>query len=223
MRRKKDGNKHHNEWTRKNREKNKDNPNSYQNRKAAEIKAYKKEWHAKNREENNRKAMEAYRKRPRDEMNKKARAQRQRNLESYRKREREYVRERRKNDRQYRLLCNLRSRVMCAVKNRSESTKSLLGCSIPEFEKYIESQFTPEMNWSNYGKYWEIDHIKPCCSFDLEDEAQQKQCFHWSNCRPLSGVANRAKIAQDKANHRKHKMVNQEPVDSAREIAEETI
>lgn len=32
---------------------------------------------------------------------------------------------------------------------------------------------------------WEVDHIRPCASFDLTDTGQQKECFHWTNLQPL--------------------------------------
>ena len=40
------------------------------------------------------------------------------------------------------------------------------------------------MTWDNYGE-WHIDHIKPCCGFDLTDFEQQKKCFHYTNLQPL--------------------------------------
>ena len=42
------------------------------------------------------------------------------------------------------------------------------------------------MNWSNWNKEgWHIDHIKPCYSFNLSNPEQQKECFHYTNLRPL--------------------------------------
>jgi hypothetical protein len=64
-------------------------------------------------------------------------------------------------------------------------TELLLGCSFNDCKQYLEQQFKPEMNWGNHGIIWEIDHIKPCDSFDLTDIEQQKQCFHYSNLQPL--------------------------------------
>jgi hypothetical protein len=41
------------------------------------------------------------------------------------------------------------------------------------------------MTWENHGMVWEIDHIKPCSSFDLTDLKQQQECFHFLNQQPL--------------------------------------
>lgn len=49
------------------------------------------------------------------------------------------------------------------------------------------------MNWDNYGSYWEVDHVIPCNSFDIEDNNQQLECFNWKNCRPLEKSLNNKK------------------------------
>lgn len=41
------------------------------------------------------------------------------------------------------------------------------------------------MSWDNRGKYWHIDHIKPCSSFNLEKQEEIFRCFNWTNLRPL--------------------------------------
>ena len=48
------------------------------------------------------------------------------------------------------------------------------------------------MTWENRS-LWHIDHIKPCISFDLTKEEEQKKCFHWSNLQPLWAKENIAK------------------------------
>ena len=87
----------------------------------------------------------------------------------------------------FRLSSLLRSRLYSALKLnvKTKSALKLIGCSIEEFKQYIESKFKPEMNWSNHGDVWEIDHIVPCSSFDLTNIEQQKQCFHYANMQPL--------------------------------------
>lgn len=64
--------------------------------------------------------------------------------------------------------------------------RGIVGCSKPAMIAHIEAQFLPGMSWSNYGrKGWEIDHIKPCASFDLTQHDQVLLCFHYTNLRPL--------------------------------------
>ena len=41
------------------------------------------------------------------------------------------------------------------------------------------------MTWDNHGEIWEIDHIIPCSKFNLTEEKQQKECFHYTNLQPL--------------------------------------
>ena len=89
----------------------------------------------------------------------------------------------------------LRNRLYSALKgvNKSSTTIDLLGCTIPEFLNHLENKFTPEMNWENYGSYWEMDHIKPCDSFDLSKLEEQKKCFTFTNIQPLEKIENRKK------------------------------
>jgi hypothetical protein len=99
----------------------------------------------------------------------------------------------RKTDPQWKLKQILRGRLLDALKrhtsggkvNKKHSSIDLLGCSIDEFKLYIENQFLKGMTWENHGIVWEIDHIKPCSSFDLTDLKQQQECFHFLNQQPL--------------------------------------
>ena len=113
----------------------------------------------------------------------------QENREKLLQHAKEYLRERRiKGEIQYILKQNLRSRIITALKGNSKSqrTISLLGCSIEEFRKHIESQFQEGMTWKNYGKGgWELDHIIPIAYFDLSDPEQQKLCWNYRNLQPL--------------------------------------
>ena len=70
---------------------------------------------------------------------------------------------------------------------------SYIGITIEEFRKWIEYQLTEGFTWDNYGSHWEIDHVYPCSSFDLTNEADKQICFNWKNMRPLSKHANSVK------------------------------
>lgn len=107
---------------------------------------------------------------------------------------------RRKKDIHYKLKQNLRSRICGVLKGKIKSgqTMDILGCSVEQFKKYLESQFRDGMNWTNYGrKGWHMDHIKPCFSFDLTDAKQQRQCFHYTNIRPLWWYENYGRTLED--------------------------
>jgi len=94
---------------------------------------------------------------------------------------------------------NLRTRLRKAVSEqrgtKSAKTLEMLGSSIEDLMKHLESKFTEGMTWENYGQ-WHIDHIKPCASFNLEDPAEQKKCFHWTNLQPLWAKDNLVKGAK---------------------------
>lgn len=62
---------------------------------------------------------------------------------------------------------------------------SLLGCHGIYAKKWLEFQFSNNMNWDNYGILWNLDHVIPIDSFDLSLPEQQSLCFHWTNIRPI--------------------------------------
>lgn len=110
-------------------------------------------------------------------------------LEKYYK-QKDKIMLRRKNDINYFITNKLRMRIRDAVKSKGQKkldkTMNLLGCSIEEFKQHIESQFKEHMSWENYDRYgWHIDHIKPCCKFNLEIEEEQRKCFHYTNLQPM--------------------------------------
>ncbi len=64
-----------------------------------------------------------------------------------------------------------------------------------QLQEHLESQFTPEMNWDNYGTYWHIDHIIPLAYYGISDGDDPKIREAWSlkNLRPLEASKNIAK------------------------------
>lgn len=93
-----------------------------------------------------------------------------------------------KDDPIFKIKRNLRRRVHHVLKGHSKSahTFELIGCDAEQFKAHIESLWVEGMSWDNYGPAgWHIDHIKECYTFDLTKEEQQRECFHYSNQRPL--------------------------------------
>lgn len=121
--------------------------------------------------------------------------------EQYLAKTKENKRERMRGDVSFRLLERLRGRVSSVMRaagvGKTQSFRSLVGCSGPELRAHLESKFTQGMTWDEYGFHgWHVDHIRPCASFDLTDEAQQRECFHYTNLQPMWGVENMRKNAK---------------------------
>lgn len=90
-------------------------------------------------------------------------------------------------DEQYRIRMVLGWKINQSIqkKYKTLSSTKLLGCSLEQVRNHLQSQFKPEMNWNNHGDVWEIDHIKPCSSFNLINVEEQKECFNYKNLQPL--------------------------------------
>lgn len=106
-----------------------------------------------------------------------------------------YILGRRKVDTAFRLRQKLSTRINIAVQNgygkKAASTMELIGCTVQELIRHLESQFLPGMTWQNHTyRGWHIDHKRPCASFDLSNADQQRLCFHYTNLRPMWGVDN---------------------------------
>lgn len=94
-----------------------------------------------------------------------------------------------KNDPLYKLrlristdICN---RLKKCLASKKTQTIEYLGCPFDQYKTYLESLFTPEMSWENWGSIWEIDHIIPVSSFDLTQEENIYKAFNHQNTQPL--------------------------------------
>lgn len=148
-----------------------------------------KQWHAKNpgkRAEYNREYKE---KNPGITRAKKR-------TEEYKAVARARYAERYATDLQYRIRRCLQARLRSALRStkgkKVTGTLDLLGINLEGIKLHIEKQFQEGMTWGNYGE-WHLDHIRPCASFDLRREEDQKACFHYTNLQPLWRSHNFAK------------------------------
>jgi hypothetical protein len=106
----------------------------------------------------------------------------------------EKVKEKKTNDPFLRLYDSYRARLKAFFKgkNKSKSTKDLVGCSWEELKMHLETQFKSGMSWDNYGlKGWHIDHIIPLSS--AITEAELIKLSHYSNLQPLWAKENLTK------------------------------
>ena len=95
----------------------------------------------------------------------------------------EYIKNRIKTDVKFWLIRNTRQRIHHVLngKSKSSSTNDIPGIDINTYKKWLEVQFTPEMNWNNI----ENDHNKPICMFNISNDEDLREAFSWKNTQPL--------------------------------------
>jgi len=69
--------------------------------------------------------------------------------------------------------------------------ENLVGYSLNDLKKHLESLFINGMSWDNYGQ-WHIDHKIPKSSFNITSDSCDafKQCWSLSNLQPLWATDN---------------------------------
>ena len=75
--------------------------------------------------------------------------------------------------------------------------ETLVGYTLDELMRHLESKFEGWMTWENYGE-WHIDHIIPKAYFNFTttDDIEFKQCWALSNLQPLEASENKRKGAK---------------------------
>lgn len=68
-------------------------------------------------------------------------------------------------------------------KQPSQQYAPYFGLSIEEYRKWIEIQFSGNLNWENFGTEWQFDHIVPVAYFDYAIEEDLKLCWNFINIR----------------------------------------
>jgi len=117
-------------------------------------------------------------------------------------------RERYRNDENFRIATILKTKIHKLIKGLKTSYKTILGCDLDDFKKWIEFRFDENMTWDNLGKYWEIDHILPVSAFDFTEINNIQICFHWTNLQPLICSLNRSKSAKLQLHYYFNNIVN---------------
>ena len=57
------------------------------------------------------------------------------------------------------------------------------GLDIENIRKWFESQFTSSLNWENFAKAWQFNHIIPVIYFDHSLDEELRLCWNFTNLR----------------------------------------
>ncbi len=57
------------------------------------------------------------------------------------------------------------------------------GLDIENIRNWFEYQFTKDLNWENFAKKWQFDHIIPVTYFDQSSEEERRLCWNFTNLR----------------------------------------
>lgn len=101
-----------------------------------------------------------------------------------------------KNNLNYRLKLRTNKRLRECLKKKSECKSGhlfeVLGYTINDMVLTLENKFDNNMNWNNYGSYWDVDHIIPLDWFKTKDQLLSKG-FALKNIQPLEKSLNYSK------------------------------
>jgi hypothetical protein len=120
---------------------------------------------------------------------------RENNVDKIRETKRNYERTRKTNDPLYKLISNFRTAIYQVLKENNVEKNGryfeVLKYSPQQLIDHLESKFTSDMSWDNYGK-WHVDHILPITSFEINEIGDDEfmKCWGLSNLQPLWGDEN---------------------------------
>ncbi len=57
------------------------------------------------------------------------------------------------------------------------------GLDIENLRKWFEYQFENGIDWADFGKKWQFDHLIPVAYFDFGNEEELKMCWNFTNIR----------------------------------------
>lgn len=204
------------QWYEQHKEKIKEKHRVYREQHKEEIKNYNQNYDKINREKRlirQKQYYESHKKERQDyyysdyrekskERSKKYREEHKEKLKAYDKKYREehkeelkaYDKQRNQNNKLYRCMSKGIWHSLQGAKSE-QKWETLISYNLKELKQHLESQFTPEMNWDNYGEYWEIDHIIPQNLLKTNNPEDKKFQICWSlaNLRPLEKSLNRSR------------------------------
>jgi len=116
------------------------------------------------------------------------------NKKEYLKNKRRWENDKRRKDLNFRMKKNIRLRVLQAFQKYSETGKIRKSKDYNiDYDKIIKKLLL-EIPEDFNKKSYQMDHIKPCCAFDLTNQEQVEECFSPENYQWLTVDENKNKI-----------------------------
>ncbi|MBI2038380.1 MAG: hypothetical protein HYT19_00455 [Candidatus Nealsonbacteria bacterium] len=165
----------------------------YYHKNKAGVSQYHKKWY-KNNKEKLLKYSEIYYQKNTEKIRQRHRLYNQKNKRKILKYKGEWQRHKAKTDPKYRLDQNMGTALWNSLKNKKagKNWEIFVNYTLENLVKHLEKQFNNKMNWSNYGSYWAVDHIKPRSLFNYSspNDLGFKQCWDLKNLQPLEKIKN---------------------------------
>jgi len=67
--------------------------------------------------------------------------------------------------------------VKLGIYTKGKTWREELGCELSEWQLHLEKHWYRDMNWDNFGTYWQIHHVEPL---------NENQNYHYTNTIPLT-------------------------------------
>ncbi len=180
-------------WYLKNKERIQLKHKGYYQKNKEKISQYHKNWYKKNRKKLLENSGEYYRTN-RKKIQQRHKIYNRNNKETLLQYKEFWQKYKRKTDPKYRLDENMGSAIARSLRGKKDNQpwEMLIDYTLGELMTHLEKQFDNKMNWSNYGKYWAVDHIKPKSLFNYASpsDSEFKDCWTLENLQPLEKIKN---------------------------------
>jgi hypothetical protein len=183
------------EYRRKNKEKHREQVKRHYEKHKEERLQYSKEHYKKYKEVRAQNYQEN-----KDEIRQKMNAYYEKYPEKKKEINKKYFDKRYQNDMNFRISHTIGNQIRNALFGGKNNIhwEELVDFTLQDLMNHLELLFDENMNWDNFGKYWQIDHIVPINAFNIksyEDETLKK-CWCLENLQPLDYKTNVIKSDQ---------------------------
>ena len=76
--------------------------------------------------------------------------------------------------------------------------EKLIGCSYDELAWRMERMLPSDIQFNDFGKTWQMDHVEEISAFDLSTLDGQIRAFSINNIQPLRGTENQSKSVRNR-------------------------